>query len=115
MFAVFFWSVLGAFAILAIGSLAWVSAEENGLVPTDLLMLLAPFVLWFLLLFLWRRPKSLSNLVELFALVPIIGTCLAVRAFGFNARSHIMRSSVALVVCLAATVALYAFMPVLPE
>ena len=106
---------MGAFALLALVSLAWVAAEDDALKPMDILAGIAPFVVWFLLLFLWHRPKSLANLVEPFALVPVVGIALAVRAFAFGARSHVVRSSVALVVCVVAAVALYAFVPVLPE
>jgi hypothetical protein len=115
MIAIMFWPVMGAFALLAIASLAWVTAEDDAVRVTDIFVVIAPFVLWFLLLFLWHRPKSLSNLIEPFALVPVVGICMAVRAFGFSTRSHTVRSSVALLACLVATVALYAFVPALPE
>lgn len=109
------WSVLVAFALLALVSLAWVTAEDNGLRVTDILVVIVPFILWFLLFFLWHRPKSLSNLVEIFALVPVVGICLAVRAFAFGTRSHTIRSLAALAACIVVTVALYAFVPSLPE
>jgi hypothetical protein len=115
MIPTIFWSVMVASALLALASLAWVTAEKNGLRSTDILVVIVPFVLWFLLLLLWHRPKSLSNLIEPFALVPVVGMCLAVRAFAFGKRSHTIRSSAALAVCIVATVALYAFVPVLPE
>lgn len=115
MIATLFWSALGAFAILALVSLAWLAGEEGSLKATDILVVIAPFIVWLLLLFFWQRPKSLSNLVEPFALVPIIATALAVRAFGFSKRSHTARSVVAFTVCVIAAVGLYALVPALPE
>ena len=115
MIPTIFWSIIIASALLALVSLAWVTAEEDGLRVTDILVVIVPFVLWVLLLFLWHRPKSLSNLIEPFALVPVIGICLAVRAFAFGMHSHTIRSLIAFVFGILATVALYALVPVLPE
>ncbi len=115
MHAILFWSIMAASALLALVSLAWITAEENGLRVTDVGILVAPWATWFLLLVAWHHPKSLSNLIEPFALVPVVGICLAIRAFGFTRRSHAVRSWVALGTCILAALALYAFVPALPE
>lgn len=111
MTATIFWSTLGAFALLAIISLAWVAAEDGAFRPTDVLIVIAPFIVWLLLLFIWHRP-ALLTLFEPFVLVPVIGICLAARAFGFGTYSHTARSLVALAFSITFAIAWYAFVPV---
>lgn len=112
MIATIFWSILGAFALLAIISLAWVTAEDDAFRPTDVLIVIAPFIVWLLLLFIWH-PPDLLNLFEPFVLVPVIGICLAARAFGFGTYSHTVRSLVALAFSMTFAVAWYGFVQVL--
>jgi|SRR5690242_20368201 len=76
----------------------------------DLILVIAPFFLWFVLAGTNLRPKSLANLVEFVALVPLVAIAFTVRL-----KFPKFRASVVFWCTLFATLSIYLFVPLLPE
>jgi hypothetical protein len=107
MYAVLWWVVL-AICVAAVCGAIVVLARKGNLTGWDLGLLFAPFALWIVLVGTNLRPKSLANLIELFALVPVVALAFVARIF--RVRAQIVFGCGVLVALL-----LYAFVPLLPE
>ena len=114
MYAFVFWFVLLGSLIAMIGTFVFL-VRTHTLTMFDIALPILPVVLWFGLMLTGLRLKSLANLIEPFALVPILAVCLLFRAFSFRSSSNGKRSIAALVLGLAGAVAIYAFVPLLSE
>jgi hypothetical protein len=109
-----FWCVQTA-ALLAV-VLAYVTLVKRKLVTNlDIVSILAPIGIWFCLMIFGNNPKSLANLIELFALFPLVAALLVVRTFFLAGWSNGKRSFTAFASGIVVAVALYDFVPLLPE
>jgi hypothetical protein len=114
MYAVLFWMVLVTSILFIIGTFI-VLIRRKSLTVFDCLLFILPFAVWIALTYTWNHPKSLSNLIELFALIPILSTLFLARAFLTIGWSNRKKSCVAFSIAIFAATALYAFVPLLPE
>ena len=114
MYATAFWAIEVVSLIAIVATLAFL-VRTHAVTTYDVALLILPFALWFILTMTGVRPKSLSNLTEAFALLPILAICLLLRSFRSLKWSNTHRSMVSLVLGLSGAVAIYAFVPLLPE
>jgi hypothetical protein len=114
MYAGIFWTVQIASAVVIVVTFIFL-AKARGVTIYDIALFIAPFMLWLALLSMGLRPKSLSNLFEPFLLIPFLAVCFLLRAFAFRGRANARRSLVAFLIGLAGAIAIYAFVPLLPE
>jgi len=109
-----FWIVLAASG-LAVVITAAVLIRSGNVTMWDIALFVLPLVLYFVLLLTVSHPKSLANLFEPFALIPIVSACFLIRVFAFRTTGHQKRSAIALLCALLATILIYFFVPLLPE
>ena len=114
MIVVCIWLAIGASLLVAIVSFVYLARHRSVTLP-DMLLFIAPFVLWYALAITGLRPKSMANLVEPLALLPILSCAFGIRTFVARQSSYHRRARAALVVGLVSAVLVYAIMPVLPE
>ena len=105
---IFLLALFGAIAFIAVVVMALKSRGD--LSPWDIGSAMVPCTLWFLLVTFGALPKSMSNLLEVFALLPITACFFAVRL-----KVAKVRPSVIFGICTMAALLLYVFVPVLPE
>ena len=114
MIVVSIWLAIGASLLVAIVSFIYLVRHRSVTLP-DVALFIAPFVLWYALVISGLRPKSMSNLVEPLALLPILSCAFGIRTFVARQRSSHRRACAALVVGLVSAVLVYAIVPILPE
>jgi uncharacterized protein YacL len=88
------------------------SGETTGF---DVALFLAPFGLWWTLAIANVLEKSLANILEPISLFVLLSVCFVVRTFAVQLGTSRRRAIVALYVGMTAALALYVFVPVLPE
>jgi hypothetical protein len=81
----------------------------------DAALFLAPFALWWVFAIVNVRKKSLANFLEPISLFVLLSLCFVVRTFAVRLGTSRRRSIVSLCLGMVATMALYWFVPVLPE
>jgi hypothetical protein len=109
-----FWSVLAA-SVAAV-ALCFIRLVRSGEVTGfDVALFLAPFGLWWVLAIANIREKSLANLLEPISLFVLLSLCFVVRTLAVGMGTSRRRSIVALCFGMIAALALYGFVPVLPE
>ena len=109
-----FWFVLCAALALAIFSFISL-ARRKAITNWDIALIFVPFFAWWALALMNLRLKSLSNLIEPFALIVFIALLLTIRAFAVPAQSQPVTSRIVFVIGLTAAIVLYIFVPALPE
>jgi hypothetical protein len=118
MSSIQFWGMLAVAGIGILVAFAFLSRTRS-IRGLDVALLIAPLMLWYVLMEIGSitglHPKSLSNLIEPFVLIPILAVCLLVRTFAFRALSNERRSALAFRVGLAASFLIWALVPGLPE
>ena len=103
-------------ALIAVVSTYIYLERKKDATLNDVATIFFPFLLWFGLTLSGILPKSLANLfLEPLVLFPIVVLCLLVRAFSLPSWSNAKRSRSALISVLLVAVAIYIFMPLLPE
>jgi hypothetical protein len=114
---VIYLSIHAAIAVALCGPAWWFARKRQAWFRLDYATILLPFAVWVVLAELGLGPASLANLVELVLLVAVIPVLVSLRVFVADKHFATPRISsiVVLVVCILATVALRAFMPLLPE
>jgi hypothetical protein len=105
---------LGAFLLADVMSFIYLAKRRN-VTLWDAGIFIAPFALWYALAVIGLRPKTLSNLVELLALVPVVSVVFVIRVFvGKQIPVH-RRAKVAFIVACVFAILVYALVPTLPE
>jgi hypothetical protein len=109
-----FSSVLTAFLLATV--FCFVRLARSGQTTGfDVALFLAPFGLWWALAIANVLDKSLANILEPISLFVLLSICFFVRTFAVPLGSSRRRSILALWVGMTAALALYVFVPVLPE
>jgi hypothetical protein len=109
-----FWLPLAIAAAMTFGSFIFL-ARHKAVTRWDIGLCFAPFIIWWLLAFLNLRPKSLSNFIEFFYLILLVPGILVIRALAFAKKPQWASAPLAFSVALIVTVAIYVFVPALPE
>jgi hypothetical protein len=116
MIAVFL--VLILFSSLASGPALWNARRRGAWIAWDYASLVVPFGLWLVLVSAGFGPeKSLSNVVETFAITGVIPILHSVRVFIIDRQFEYRRRNSIIVFVVASIVAigLWALVPALPE
>jgi len=109
-----FWLVLAVCVVAALAAFV-ILARKKAIVPWDMALFVVPFIFWWCLLSTNLRPKTLSNFIEPFALLPILAVIFVVRAFAGRNLTHEKRSKVVFIIGMIATLGIYVLVPGLPE